>query len=317
MESLFRVHKPRIRDLCFIKNRRLHHFVCSTIKILRRISDNPKSVIKILYKYILSNRWVLVFILCIGKLYTILKNVKEYNSIFLYNIISFVSSIAKNSLYPLPIDKHNPRVIGIIPDGNRRWSRSLPDQVLTPSEGHFFGAYKIANLIRWSIIDPNVSHLVIYLLTYDNYTKRSEEEQKSIREILNGWVGEFETLNSSGYADIAVIGEPDSVFRESLGGIPINPPTRDMSKTRVSLLLCYDGRREIVQSGGNPKKLWLKEDIDVVIRTGYTQRSSGFCPYQTVYSEWFFPGMYWPEFSVQTFKNILEESYKIQRNFGR
>jgi undecaprenyl pyrophosphate synthase len=171
-------------------------------------------------------------------------------------------------------------------------------------------------MIRWSIIDNRISHLVVYLLSYDNYRKRSKEEQSSIISLLQSWVSEFEMLNRSNQADIAILGEPDDIFREALGGLPINPEKRDMTKTRVSLLLCYDGRREIHQSGGDPSKMWLQEDIDVVIRTGFTQRASGFCTYQTGYSEWFYPGVYWPEFNVQTFKNLLDESYKVQRNFG-
>lgn len=291
------------------------------IKTLSHISKKPIRVVHYLTKYIQRFPFVLTYLIFIQWIQKHWKDINITDSIFLHNLTNFNnrSLIIYKEILPIISSRSNrkPKVVGIIPDGNRRWSKSLPGENNTPSFGHFCGAYTIANMMRWSIVDPRVSHLVVYLLTYDNYVKRSQEEQTAIRGILNGWVNEFEVLNKSNQADIAIIGEPDNIFRECLGGLPINPTTRDMSKTRISLLLCYDGRREIQQSGGNPDNLWLKEDIDIVIRTGFTQRSSGFCTYQTSYSEYFYPGIYWPEFTIPMFHHLLEESYKVKQNYGK
>lgn len=290
------------------------------IRILGKISKKPSRVIPYITRFLQSFPFVLTYLIFIQWVQKHWKDIDITDSIFLHNLVNLNTQTFSHYKGILPIissqSSRKPKVVGIIPDGNRRWSKSLPSKNNTPSFGHFCGSYTIANTIRWSIVDPRVSHLVVYLLTYDNYVKRSQEEQIAIRDILNGWVHEFETLNNSKQADIAVIGEPDETFRECLGGLPINPESRDMTKTRVTLLLCYDGRREIQQSGGNPEKLWLKEDIDIVIRTGFTQRSSGFCTYQTSYSEYFYPGIYWPEFTTSMFHHLLEESYKVKQNYG-
>lgn len=291
------------------------------IQSLRKISKRPRRVFVYITRFIKSFPFLLTYLLFIQWIQKYWKDINITDSIFLHNIIHLNDKSFAQYKDILPIissrSNYEPKVVGIIPDGNRRWSKSLPGKNNTPSFGHFCGAYTIANIMRWSVVDPRVSHLVVYLLTYDNYVKRSQEEQVAIREILNGWVHEFETLNHSNQVDIAIIGEPDRTFRECLGGLPINPKTRDMTKTRVSLLLCYDGRREIQQSGGNPENLWLKENIDIVIRTGFTQRSSGFCTYQTSYSENFYPGIYWPEFTIPMFHHLLEESYKVKQNYGK
>jgi tritrans,polycis-undecaprenyl-diphosphate synthase [geranylgeranyl-diphosphate specific] len=306
-----------------MREERIRKCVIDIIYSLRRISNSPDDIFHAIREFLQENQWVLVLGLFFIEIFNRVQDISVHDSIYLHTIIKYIHLIISNpihclnSLNTFEMNSNTPpRVVGVIPDGNRRWAKSLKFNV-NSSYGHFFGAYKISNLIRWAIIDPKVSHLVVYLLSYDNYTKRSEEEQNAILDILRSWVQEFTILNRSNQADIAVLGEPDPTFQSVLEPLPINPKQRNMEKTRISLLVCYDGRREIQQAQGDPDRMWLQEDIDVVIRTGYTQRASGFCTYQTAYSEWFYVGMYWPEFSVQTFRNIINESYKIKRNFGR
>lgn len=327
MDALFRHHKPRIKDFCFLKTETIGHTIKTFIRLLSSLSRNPSDSIRYITRFFRRNCYILcyiIFIGCIRKSNPILQDIEFTENIMLNMLLSPGILQLGTSLLPLPLHSEDRKVVGIIPDGNRRWAGEHSHSHLTPSSqtltkahGHFFGAYRIVNLIRWCILDKRVSHLVVYVLTYDNYTKRSEEEQSAIREILRGWIDEFNLLNKAQLADIAVLGEPDDVFRESLGEIPINPNTRRDDITKVSLLLCYDGRREIRQAKGDPENLWLKEDIDIVIRTGYTQRSSGFCTYQTSYSEWFYPGIYWPEFTVSTFNNIMNDASRVQQNYGK
>ncbi len=57
-------------------------------------------------------------------------------------------------------------------------------------------------------------------------------------------------------------------------------------------------------------------DPDLVIRTSGEKRTSNFLTWQTVYSEWFFPEVYWPDFSGEDLLKILEEYSKRDRRFG-
>ena len=302
MEELFLRHKPRFNDLIRLFPKKL---IKDGIHTLHSISKKSKNVLGILSKFILKSPFTLVYMILVFILYYVKMDITYEDSIYLSKLKSFPRC-----------PKHHgpPKVVGIIPDGNRRWSRI---QGKGSGFGHFMGSCRIADLIRWSILSPSVSHLIVYLLSYDNYQKRSAKEQKAIRTILKKWINEFELIDKRGYADIAVIGEPNKIFRETLGDLRINPKDRSVSSTKISLLLCYDGKREIRHSGGDDRRLWIKDDIDLVIRTGFTQRASGFCPMQTTYSEWVFPGMFWPEFSINIFENILSESYKVTQNYGR
>ena len=57
--------------------------------------------------------------------------------------------------------------------------------------------------------------------------------------------------------------------------------------------------------------------MDIVIRTGKEKRMSGFFPWQTVYSELFFLDIYWPKFSLEMLKVVLQDFENRKRRFGR
>ena len=302
MEELFLHHKPRFHDIIkWVPTKPIKRL----IRVLYKVSRSSKNVIRYSTELFMRHPFLLVYIILSGVFFHKNLTISYEDSVYLSNI---------KQITRCPKVYGKPKVVGIIPDGNRRWSRILGRESYF---GHFMGSCRIADLIRWSIVSPCVSHLVVYLLSYDNYQKRSVKEQNGIREILQKWIRDFGLIHKRGYADIAVIGEPSRVFRETLGELPVNPKDRNTSVTKISLLMCYDGKREIRHSGGDEERLWIRDDIYLVIRTGFTQRSSGFCPMQTTYSEWVYPGMFWPEFSIDTFENILSESYKITQNYGR
>ena len=88
----------------------------------------------------------------------------------------------------------------------------------------------------------------------------------------------------------------------------------------INFCVAYGGREEIIQAarkGDIAKHLYIEESPDLVIRTGGDIRTSNFMPWQTVYSEWFFVDKYWPAFTIDDLKEILEEFSKRDRNFGK
>ena len=63
--------------------------------------------------------------------------------------------------------------------------------------------------------------------------------------------------------------------------------------------------------------LYMKDEPDIVIRTGGQTRLSNFLPWQSAYSEWFFTNTYWPAFSREELLKIVEEFGERKRNFGK
>ena len=58
-------------------------------------------------------------------------------------------------------------------------------------------------------------------------------------------------------------------------------------------------------------------DPDLIIRTGGEQRLSGFMPWQSIYSELYFPETLMPDFTPENFDKALVEYQRRQRRFGR
>jgi hypothetical protein len=69
------------------------------------------------------------------------------------------------------------------------------------------------------------------------------------------------------------------------------------------------------------KYLWTNKvgapDPDLIIRTSGEMRLSNFLTWQSVYSELFFVKKYWPDFSSEDFKAVLEEFSLRQRRLGK
>lgn len=57
-------------------------------------------------------------------------------------------------------------------------------------------------------------------------------------------------------------------------------------------------------------------DPDLVIRTSGEQRTSNFLTWQTVYSEWIFPEVYWPDFGEEELKKAVDAYARRDRRFG-
>src|SRR3989338_6704554 len=106
-----------------------------------------------------------------------------------------------------------------------------------------------------------------------------------------------------------------------------------MSKSN-SILFCidYGGRDEIIRAVNKILKSYIKEvdeksfanyldsfdipDPDLIIRTSGEKRISGFMPFQSAYSEYYFSDVYFPEFNAGEFKKAVHEYGKRIRRFG-
>jgi undecaprenyl diphosphate synthase len=57
-------------------------------------------------------------------------------------------------------------------------------------------------------------------------------------------------------------------------------------------------------------------DPDLIIRTSGELRTSNFLTWQSVYSEWAFPQVFWPDFDEAALAEVLEEFANRDRRFG-
>jgi undecaprenyl diphosphate synthase len=110
--------------------------------------------------------------------------------------------------------------------------------------------------------------------------------------------------------------------------------TKNNTRIDVILAFSYGGRDEIVTAvrkivaSGIPadeitQQTWSDNmftagipDPDLIIRTSGELRTSNFLTWQSVYSEWAFPNVLWPDFDEAALKQVLEAFSKRDRRFG-
>ncbi len=231
-----------------------------------------------------------------------------------------------------------PRHVGVILDGNRRWAREAG--FTDVNEGHRFGARKIAEMLGWCQ-GAGVEVVTIFLLSSDNLANRSEDELRTLLEIIPDVVDE--------------LAEPDTPWRVRIVGTLDMLPTEIAARLsaaalrtqerpgmQVNVAVGYGGRREIADAvrkllqqhaevGTSIEELAEVLDVDhiaehlytsgqpdpdLVIRTSGEQRLSGFLLWQSANSEFWFCEAYWPEFRRTDFLRALRDYAIRHRRFG-
>ncbi len=211
---------------------------------------------------------------------------------------------------------HNPRHIGVIMDGNRRWAKSVGEQIAT---GHQRGADKIHDLLEWCE-EAGVETVTLWLFSTDNFNPAD-----------------------TGRWRIHPLGALDLLPAEFAAHLKeIEEETRDNPGLLVNTAIGYGGRREIAdavrsllaqaaENGTSIEDLAQILDVehitehlytrgqpdpDLVIRTSGEQRLSGFMLWQSAHSEFYFCEAYWPAFRKVDFLRALRDYANRHRRYG-
>lgn len=223
--------------------------------------------------------------------------------------------------------------VAIIPDGNRRWAK---ERGLTTPEGHRAGMKAIEAITR-EAKRQGIKYLTAWGCSRDNVTKRSPWEVRFLFKIFEEYFQKMLT-DKELHRDrvrVRVIGEWLKFFPGPLkkAVLAIEEATKNYKNYNLTLLMAYDGKREMVQavnrakgksvSESNLKKyLWTKDLplVDLVIRTGEEEHlahwSAGFLMWHTADAEFYFTETFWPVFGVKEFRKAIAEYEKRPRNLG-
>ncbi len=235
-----------------------------------------------------------------------------------------------------------PNHVALIMDGNRRWARELGlDGVRA---GHSHGADKAIELLDWCAV-IGIREVTLWALSLENL-ERPAEEVAAITEIAR------ETLDALAQRDrvrrmqmsLQVIGRRDLLperLREAAERGEAE--TRGRPGLRVTLALGYSGRDELVEAARAAVRSLVAEGIpppaladaltaerlaaqlytsgssdpDLIIRTSGEVRLSGFLPWQSAYSEFYFCDAYWPAFREIDLLRAVRTYQMRARRFGR
>ena len=225
--------------------------------------------------------------------------------------------------------------IAIIMDGNGRWalSRGLPR-----TAGHKKGAEVLLEISK-AAKQMGVKYLTVYAFSTENW-KRSKDEVDTLMGLLRQYLSkDFNELVSQGIR-VRFIGERDMLPSDILEKMAeLEEKTKDNLQATLQVALSYGSRAEIVQAvKGVASKikngdmsikeidektfadmLYTKDipDPDILIRTSGEQRLSNFLLWQLAYAEFFFVDTYWPDFTGEELKQIIEKYQKRDRRYGK
>lgn len=218
--------------------------------------------------------------------------------------------------------------VAIILDGNRRYAKA---RGLPAWKGHEEGAKNVDRLMNWCK-ELGIKEITLYVLSTENL-KREPKELKYLFKLFKTWFKKFKKdkrihenkIKMRFIGDLSLVPEDVSKLAKE-----IENDTKDYNNYILNFCFAYGGRRELLDAFNklNGKKgkiteedvagaLWLKDEPDLIIRTGGMTRTSNFLPWQSVYSEWIFTKKLWPEFSKEDLQECLEEFETRKRNFGR
>lgn len=201
--------------------------------------------------------------------------------------------------------------IGIIPDGNRRWCKKNNVSLYEMID------YWLEKIDFWkTVVDEEnnfdeISEISLYILTRDNIEKRNDRTLEMVYDLIRKMNGLVKIIH---FFRIIFVGD-FTLFDEDIHDILLD--IQERTKNNKILLTCgvgYDPKVDLYNLTHGEKR--EQSDIDLVIRYGGEQRSSGFFPYHTLNSEWIYLQKLWPEVVMEDIKECIIEFNKRQRRLG-
>ena len=221
--------------------------------------------------------------------------------------------------------------LAIIMDWNRRWAKS---KFLPVFAGHKAWADNVVRIAEkadklW------IKYLTLWALSSDNLVKRDEKEVEWIIKLVNSIEKYLEKMDIDNlkFETIWDISKLPEESQKILRKVKNN--TKNNTWLVLTLALIYWWQDEIIRATKkiikawlDPEKLTKKEfrkyldtailpNPDVIVRTGWDIRHSGFLLFDSEYSEYYFTEKWWPAFNEKELDKVVDFFEKSRRNFGK
>ncbi len=227
-----------------------------------------------------------------------------------------------------------PNHIAIIMDGNGRWAKK---RGLPRNAGHAAGAETFRNIANYCR-SIGVKYLTVYAFSTENW-KRSQEEVGGIMKLLAAYLKEALRDMEKNHVRFCFFGDL-SKLSPDLRKLCEDAQKRssEYHEVQVNFCLNYGGRDEIIRAArsfaadvaaGKCSADALTEDMfsnyldscgvpdpELVIRPSGEYRLSNFLPWQSVYSEFVYMNVLWPDFSPADLDEAIEQYNQRNRRFG-
>lgn len=229
--------------------------------------------------------------------------------------------------------KKTPQHVAFIMDGNLRWGKK---NNVSSLEALQKGLGTIEPTVRRAK-QYGIPFVTFWALSTDNWRKRGQKFTNIIMDLMREKLEDtdlFSKLLQEG-GELHVLGDPSAFPEDVQQGITRRFAEKPKEKTiDINIGLNYGGRaeilhatRQIIRAGKTPEDITPElfssylytanqPDPDLIVRTGFHQRLSGFLAWQSEYAELYFPSIFWPDFSAEEFDKALHFYSEEDRNFG-
>lgn len=221
--------------------------------------------------------------------------------------------------------------VWIIMDGNRRWAQ---EKFLPKAVWHQKWAENIKKIAKLAI-KYDIKYLTLWALSLDNLKKREESEVKKIISLLDKIEDFFwEMLEND--LKFEVIWNIEQLPENTVSKLKnIVEKTKDNVWLILNIALIYWGQDEIIRATKKILEAWINPETltteefkkyldtanlpnpDLIIRTGWDLRHSGFLLFDSEYSEYYFTEKKWPDFDEEELKKAIVSYNSAKRNFWK
>mgnify|MGYP002919883768 CR=1 FL=1 len=224
-----------------------------------------------------------------------------------------------------------------IMDGNGRWAKK---RLLPRTAGHLAGVKRIKEIVDECFLTYQIPYVSLFCFSSENWNRPEAEVSTLFKLLKEFFSSNIEDFKSKG-VKIRVVGDlaDKRIPTDILNTInEAMKKTKELNKYNFTVLFNYGGRQDVVQATKrfaslykegkveldslNVKSfedyLWTKDlpDVDLMVRTSGELRVSNCYLYQLAYAEMEFPKTYWPDYSVESLKESLDDFYGRNRRFG-
>ena len=228
-----------------------------------------------------------------------------------------------------------PNHVAVVMDGNGRWAKK---RGLPRTAGHEAGEAALFDVVQGAI-QIGVKELSAYAFSTENW-RRSPEEVKFLmgfnRDVLRRrrdemndlgvrirWVGRSQRLWGSVINELQEAEELTKKNKVLTLNMCVNYGGRSELVDAVSAIAAEVAKRKL-KPGQITEKLISKHlynpkmsDVDLFLRSSGEQRTSNFLPWQSVYAEFVFMDVLWPDVDRNTLWKAIEIYAERDRRFGK
>lgn len=213
-----------------------------------------------------------------------------------------------------------PTHIGLIPDGCGRWARG---RGISLREGYDHAMQNLCTLIEY-VFSREIQSVSVYMSSAQNFrrpiaevTAFCDSEAMACKLLLPEVLQRFDaTVVLAG--DLAMVPEP---LAEAL--TTLEHDCKHRRRHQLNLCVAYDPFQELDDAISMRKQtkclanyLWIRQPLDLIIRTGDANLISNFLPLQAGFARLYFFEKLFNDFTVDDLRDILDRFAELSRVYG-